>query len=44
MSMKMNTLEKIYLALKEEQWLVLVPENVASKARKAIERMFELTT
>mgnify|MGYP000206236562 CR=1 FL=1 len=41
--MKMNTLEKIYLALKEERWPVLVPENVAGKARKAIERMFELT-
>jgi quinolinate synthase len=42
-NMKLNTLERIYLALKEEKYLVTVPEPVASKARKALEKMFEIT-
>ncbi len=42
-NMKLNTLERLYLALKEEKHLVTVPEPVAKKARKALERMFELT-
>jgi quinolinate synthase len=41
-NMKLNTLERIYLSLKEEKYLVTVPEPVASKARIALERMFEL--
>jgi|GEM_PF-4724360 len=40
--MKINTLEKIYTALKEEKNIVTVPEPIAEKARKALQRMFEL--
>jgi quinolinate synthase len=43
-NMKLNTLERLYLALKEEKYVVTVSEPVARKARKALERMFELTT
>jgi quinolinate synthase len=43
-NMKLNTLEKLYLALKEEKHVVMVPESVARKARKALEKMFEITT
>ncbi|MEM2281109.1 MAG: quinolinate synthase NadA [Candidatus Bathyarchaeia archaeon] len=43
-NMKLNTLERIYLALKEEKHVVTVPEPVAGRARKALERMFELTS
>ncbi|MBC7130000.1 quinolinate synthase NadA [Candidatus Bathyarchaeota archaeon] len=42
-NMKLNTLQRIYLALKEEKHVIKVPEPVASKARKALERMFEIT-
>jgi len=42
-NMKLNTLERIYLALKEEKHVVTVPEPVARQARKALEKMFELT-
>jgi len=42
-NMKLNTLERIYMALKEEKHAITVPEPIASKARKALERMFELT-
>lgn len=42
-NMKLNTLERIYMAMKEEKHLVTVPEPIAKKARKALERMFELT-
>ncbi len=42
-NMKLNTLERIYMALKEEKHVITVPEPIASKARKALERMFELT-
>ncbi|MGB9853916.1 MAG: quinolinate synthase NadA [Candidatus Bathyarchaeales archaeon] len=41
-NMKLNTLERIYTALKEERHIVTVPEPIASKARKALEKMFEL--
>jgi len=41
-NMKINTLEKIYTALKEEKNIVTVPEPIAEKARKALQRMFEL--
>jgi len=41
-NMKLNTLERLYMALKEEKHVVTVPEPVAKKARKALERMFEL--
>jgi len=42
-NMKLNTLERLYMALKEEKNVVTVSEPVARKARKALERMFELT-
>lgn len=42
-NMKLNTLERVYLALKEEKHVVTVPEPIASKARKALEKMFEIT-
>jgi quinolinate synthase len=42
-NMKLNTLERIYMALKEEKHVVTVPESIAGKARKALEKMFELT-
>jgi len=41
-NMKLNTLERLYKALKEEKHVVTVSEPVAKKARKALERMFEL--
>ena len=41
-NMKVNTLEKIYTALKEEENVVRVPEQIAKRAREALKRMFEL--
>jgi quinolinate synthase len=41
-TMKLNTLDRLYVALKEEKYLVTVPEAIAKQARKALERMFEL--
>jgi quinolinate synthase len=41
-TMKLNTLERLYTALKEEKYVVTVPEPIAKQARKALERMFEL--
>lgn len=41
-TMKLNTLDRIYTALKEEKYVVTVPEPVARQARKALQRMFEL--
>lgn len=41
-NMKLNTLDRVYAALKEEKYVVEVPESVAKNARKALERMFEL--
>ncbi|MEM3731664.1 MAG: quinolinate synthase NadA [Candidatus Bathyarchaeia archaeon] len=42
-NMKLNTLERLYNALKEEKYVVTVPEPIAKKARKALEKMFEIT-
>lgn len=42
-NMKLNTLELLYQALKKEQHIVTIPKNVAEKARKALQKMFELT-
>ncbi len=42
-NMKLNTLERIYTALKEEKYVVTVQESIAKQARKALEKMFEIT-
>jgi quinolinate synthase len=42
-NMKLNTLEKLYVSLKEEKHAVSVPDTVAKKARNALEKMFEIT-
>ena len=41
--MKMNTLEKLYLCLKNEQPEIFVDEEVRVKAVKSIERMLEIS-
>ncbi len=41
--MKMNTLEKLYLCLKNEEPEITVDENVRIKAVKSIERMLEIS-
>lgn len=41
--MKMNTLEKLYLCLKNEEPEITVEENVRIKAVKSIERMLEIS-
>lgn len=42
-NMKKNTLKNTYLALLEEKYEVLVDEDIAQKARRAVEKMLELT-
>lgn len=41
--MKMITLEKVHRSLRDEVYEVKVPEYIASKARRAIERMLAIT-
>lgn len=41
--MKRNTLEKLYLCLKNEQPEIQVPKDIIEKARKPIERMLEIS-
>jgi quinolinate synthase len=41
-NMKLNTMERLYLALKEEKPEVTVPKPVAEKARKALDCMLSL--
>lgn len=41
--MKMNTLEKLYLCLKNEEPEIIVEEKIRVKAVKSIERMLELS-
>lgn len=41
--MKMITLEKLLISLKEDKYEVKVPEDIAFKARKAIDKMLEIT-
>ncbi len=41
--MKLNTIEKVYLALKNEQPEIIVEASLASKAVKPIERMLEIS-
>ena len=42
-NMKLNTLDRLYASLKEEKHVVTVPERIAGQARRALERMFELS-
>ncbi|ACB39474.1 quinolinate synthase NadA [Pyrobaculum neutrophilum] len=39
--MKLTTIEKVYRSLRDEVYRVAVPEEVAKRARAAIERMFQ---
>jgi quinolinate synthase len=41
-NMKLTTLDRLYVALKEEKNVVKVPEAVGRKARASLERMFEV--
>jgi quinolinate synthase len=43
-NMKLNTLDRLYASLKEEKYLVKIPEKVAEKARASLERMFQVKT
>ncbi len=41
-NMKLTTLDRLYSSLKEEKYVVKVPEVVAKKARASLERMFQV--
>ena len=41
--MKMNTIEKLYLCIKNERPEIILPEDVIVKAAKPIERMLEIS-
>jgi len=41
--MKMNTMEKLYLCLKNEKPEITIPEEIMDKARQPIQRMMELS-
>lgn len=41
--MKLNTMEKIYLALKLEDTEILIPEEIRLKAEKSLNKMLELS-
>ncbi|KON33032.1 MAG: hypothetical protein AC479_05820 [miscellaneous Crenarchaeota group-6 archaeon AD8-1] len=41
-NMKLITLEKVYASLKNEQHVINIPISIARKARKSLEKMFEL--
>ncbi len=41
-NMKLNTLDRLHSALKEEKHVVTVPESIAKKARRALENMLAL--
>jgi len=40
-NMKLNTLDRLYVSLREEKYVITVPEPVARQARKALERMLD---
>jgi quinolinate synthase len=41
--MKLNTLEKLLASLEDLEYQVVVPEQIAAKGRRAIERMLEIS-
>lgn len=41
-SMKLHTLRKVYMSLKEEKRVVTVPKDTAAKARHSLEAMLKL--
>ena len=41
-NMKLTTLDRLYASLKEEKYVVKVPDKVAEKARASLERMFQV--
>src|SRR3990170_1126153 len=41
-NMKLTTLDRLYVSLRDEKHVVKVPEQTAKKARIALERMFEI--
>jgi quinolinate synthase len=41
--MKLHTLQKVKNSLINEKFRVKVPEEIANKARKAVERMLEVS-
>jgi quinolinate synthase len=41
-NMKLTTLDRLYVSLRDEKNVVKVPEQTAQKARKALERMFNV--
>ena len=41
-NMKLTTLYRVYASLKEEKHVVKIPEQIATKARVALERMFQV--
>jgi quinolinate synthase len=41
--MKKHTLEKVYLSLRDKKHVVRVPPKIADRARKAIDRMLEIS-
>jgi quinolinate synthase len=41
-NMKLTTLDRLYTSLRDEKYLVKVPEKTAQKARKALQRMFNV--
>jgi len=41
-NMKLTTLDRLYASLKEEKYVIKVPEAVAKKAHVALERMFQV--
>jgi len=41
-NMKLTALDRVYVSLRDEKYVVKVPERIAGKARVALERMFEV--